>query len=335
MSDKWKKVPKIDLHRHLEGCIRYSTVRELSADLQGLSEEEAHEKAIITSPSQGLAKVFETFWISQRILSSTEVIERITFEACEDAALDGIVILELRYQPSFIQIDHPHLSFADIHQAVVAGVKRAEEKYPTLCVGLIGIIGRNLSIEIAKETTDFMIANKDTFVGADLANVEIGNCCVPFAEYFRQLKQAGLGITIHQGEEGDPEKVRDAIEQLGADRIGHGIQIAKSQETLKFVVDKGTPLEISATSNYIVGVIDSLDNHPVNILRDAGVNVTINTDDPVILGEYTLSSEYAMLEEKHQWTLEDFKRANAVSFAASFIPIERKSKYWSPEAFVL
>jgi adenosine deaminase len=195
LASKWKKLPKIDLHRHLEGSIRYSTVKELSTDLAGLSDAEAYEKSIITSPSCGLAKVFETFWIAQRILSTAEVIERVTFEACEDAANDGVAILELRYQPSFVQIDHPHLSFTEIHKAVLAGVNRAETAFPTLCVGLIGIIGRNLTIEIAKETTDFIIENKDTFIGADLANVEIGNSPVPFAEYFQRIKQAGLGVT--------------------------------------------------------------------------------------------------------------------------------------------
>jgi adenosine deaminase len=84
-----------------------------------------------------------------------------------------------------------------------------------------------------------------------------------------------------------------------------------------------------------VGVVESLESHPISMLRDAGVNVTVNTDDPTIFGGYTLSSEYALLEEKHNWSLEDFKKANSIAYAASFIPEEKKSKYWSADAFVL
>lgn len=195
MSSKWQKVPKIELHRHLEGSIRFSTLHELAEDLQGKGEEEAKAMSLVTSPSSGLAAVLESFWRGQKIMNTPENIERITFEACEDAALDGITILELRYQPSFIQIDHPHLSFNVIHKAILSGVKRAEEKYPKLCVGLIGIIGRNLPIEVAQETTEFILENKDTFIGADLANVELGNDCKNFAIYFKKLKDAGLKIT--------------------------------------------------------------------------------------------------------------------------------------------
>lgn len=191
---KWQNVPKIELHKHLEGAIRFSTVYELSEELQGLSIEEARHKAMIFSPSTGLEKVFETFWVTQKILKTTEIIERISFEVCEDAVKDGIVILELRYQPSYIQINHLDLTFTQIHQAILAGIKRAQEKY-NICVGLIGIIGRNLTKEVAEQTTTFIIENADTFVGCDLANVELGYDCTIFTEYFRRLKEAGLHVT--------------------------------------------------------------------------------------------------------------------------------------------
>jgi len=334
-AEKWRKVPKIELHCHLEGCIRLKTIQEFTEELQGLSDEELYAKLTITSPAGGLQHIFDTFIWAQKIFSTKEIIERVTFEVCEDAALDGVVILELRYQPSFIQFYHDKLTYDDIHSSILAGIKRAETKYPQLCVGLIGIIGRNLPIDIAKKTTDFMCQNKDTFIGADLANVEIGNDCVPFADFFNQMKSSGLHVTIHQGEEGDPEKIKDAVERLGAERIGHGIQSHTSQGVIDFLKERNIPLEVCPTSNFVVGVVDSLESHPINKLKGAGLRITINTDDPVVFGVYTLSDEYALLEQMHGWTFEDFKQANLHAFEASFLPMEKKSKYWSEEQFIL
>lgn len=193
--DKWVHLPKVELHRHLEGSISFGTLWELSEDLKDLSEEEARKLALTYAPSSGLAAILETFWRGQKLMNTPERIERITYEACRDAAVDGVTILELRYQPSFIQIGHSHLSFAVIHESVVQGVSRAEKDFPRLCVGLIGIIGRNLTKEIAEETTNFILEHRETFVGVDLANVEIGNCCKNFAPMFQRLHEAGVAIT--------------------------------------------------------------------------------------------------------------------------------------------
>jgi adenosine deaminase len=139
--------------------------------------------------------------------------------------------------------------------------------------------------------------------------------------------------SVHQGEEGDPETIRDAVEHLHARRIGHGIQAAKSESVMSFLRERGIPLEVSVTSNYIVGVVPSIAEHPITTLRDNGLLVTINTDDPVLFGDCTLSSEYHLLETQHHWTREDFKNANRIAFNASFIPESRRALFWSEELF--
>jgi adenosine deaminase len=182
--------------------VRLSTVVDLTPELHDINDpDEQKKRVLILTPEEGLEAIFEKFWVTQKILATPQVVERVAYEACEDAAQDGVRILELRYQPSFIQLNHPDLTMQEIHDSIVNGCKRAMEMYPWFYVGLIGIIGRNLSMEIAEETCELVIKNRDTFIGMDLANVESFDC-IPFAPLFKRVKEAGLHVTIHQGETG-------------------------------------------------------------------------------------------------------------------------------------
>jgi len=128
------------------------------------------------------------FWNMQACFDSVENIERLTFEVCEDSYNDGVRLLELRYSPKFIQINHDNLSISEIHSAVVKGIKRAQSKY-SIGVGLIGVIDRNKPLEEAKESIDFMIEHKSDFIGVDLANDEQNFDAQPFAELFKKAKK--------------------------------------------------------------------------------------------------------------------------------------------------
>ena len=231
-----QNIPKVELHCHLELCFRHETLVELGPSI-GVdvpkSYEEFRKSWLITEPMKDLASVLDRFLTIQKFWSSEEAIERLTFEACEDAFKQGVRILELRYAPTFIRMNHEHLSFEKIHQAILKGAQRAEQL--GMAVGLIGIIQRTRPLEEAKEISDFIIANQDSFIGIDLADAEVGFDCVPFAPIFQKAKEARLRVTVHSGEEDVPEAptfVRNAIDQLGAERIGHGLQIIKSKEMI-------------------------------------------------------------------------------------------------------
>ena len=327
-----RQIPKVELHRHLECSLRPSTLRELlSVNGHPVPEEkEAFAKMyLVTEPMDDLEAVLGKFLATQTVLSTEDVLERIAYEAVEDAYLDGVRILELRYAPTFVQQGHEQLSFDRIHAAIVRGTNRAKAKFP-IAVGLIAIIQRILPFEDGQKVAEFAIANKDTFCGLDLADNEVGFDSKKFAPLFQKAKQAGLHITVHSGEAdvpGSPEFVRDAVEVLGAERIGHGVQIHQSKDMISFMISRGIPLELCPTSNWLTHAVSALDKHPFKQLMDQGVKVTINSDDPGVFG-IDLSNEYRVLHEGLGLTLEDFTRCNDVAAAASFIPLAERQKVW-------
>lgn len=330
-ADELKRLEKVELHRHLEGSLRLSTLLELapSVGIEVPKDFTAQaEKFLVTSQMKDLVSVLNKFWMTQSVLSSDEILTRITYEAIEDAYLEGIRILELRYSPTFIQKNHEHLSYQQIHQAIKRGVKLAE-KMP-IAVGLICILQRTLPLDVNERICHFAIDNKDSFIAIDLADDEDALPARDFEKIFLTAHRAGLPITIHGGESQSataPQNVIDAIEILGAQRIGHGVQIVKNMQALNLVREKNIPLELCVTSNWLTHAVPSVGAHPFKKLMHAGILTTINSDDPGIFG-IDLTHEYSLLQETHGFLLADFERCNDIAAQASFIPLIKRQKHW-------
>lgn len=326
------KMPKAELHRHLELSLRHSTIRELAPQvgIELPSDEAFAERFLIKEPMQDLGSVLNKFLDTQKLLGSEQILERIAYECCEDAyKIEGIRILELRYAPTFVRQNHEYLSFAQIHQAIVKGIQRAEKDFP-IAVGLLCIIQRILPVEEAEAVTDFAIENKDSFLGLDLADNEVGFDSKPFAPFFARAKKAGLGITVHSGEANvakAPRYVRDAIDYLGATRIGHGVQIYRDPEMMDYVKAQGVVLELCPTSNWLTNAITNLKKHPIRELKNYGVLTTINTDDPGIFN-IDLNHEYRLLHRELGFSLDELAECAQVAAQASFIPTEKKQRVW-------
>lgn len=322
---------KAELHRHLELCLRPDTIWELAPQF-GIplkSQREFQERFMILEPMKDLGTVLNKFLDTQKLLANEEILERISFEACEDAFKnDGIRILELRYAPTFIQLGH-QLTFEQIHEAIVRGVRKAEAQYP-MAVGLIATVQRILPVAEGKKVIDFAIAHKDTFVGVDLADNEEGFDSKPFAPLFLKAQSAGLGITIHSGEAPHPKApkwVMDAVEVLHAVRIGHGVQIIQSPEVMAQIRDRGVVLELCPTSNMLTNAIPDLKQHPLRKLMEAGIKVTVNTDDPGIFNT-NLNREYRIAHEILGMTLAELDVCSQTAAEASFIPKAKRAKVW-------
>lgn len=328
-----KNLPKIDLHRHLDCSMRFSTMLEIATDLKidfPQNEQQQKEFFLVTKPMTNLESVLNKFLTAQRLLFSEEILERLAFEACEDAYLDGVRILELRYAPTFITSRHPHLTFEKIHNAFLKGTQRAIQKYP-LATGLICIIQRTLSLAEAERVMDFAIENKNTFIGVDLADNEIGFEPAKFQKLFSKAKNAGLHITIHTGEAPDTNSEKwmiDAIELLGAERIGHGVQSVHSPKVISLLKEKNITLEICPYSNYLTQAFKTFEENPLKKLKNLGVPVTLNSDDPGIFNS-VLSDEYEIAQKYLDFNLMDFSECNQTAFNASFIPFVEKAKIWS------
>ena len=322
--------PKVELHRHLDLSMRSSTMREIAPTVGiPVSDDQAfQEHFLITEPMQGLDSVLNKFLNAQKLLHSAEVLERITYETIEDAYNEGIKILELRYAPTFIQ-ESCHLSFDKIHQSICQGRQKAEKDFP-IAVGLICTVQRILPVSRAKEVVDFAIAHKDAIIGLDLADNEVGHDSRPFAPLFLKAKAEGLGITIHSGEANVPDApyyVRDAIDHLGADRIGHGVQIHHDLKVMDYVKEKDVVLELCPTSNWLTRAVPSKEQHPFRKFFDYGIKTTINSDDPGVFG-IDLTNEYHLLAEFYRFNENEFTRCNDYAAAASFIPLHKKQAVW-------
>lgn len=290
------------------------------SQFSGLSDDHLLSLAQIRSPDT-LSNVLSRFMTTQSAISSVEVVERIAFEAVEDAWNDQIVLLELRYSPGFMCLNHPGMTMTDVHLAVVRGVARAlnlEDIRGRMSVGLIGIVDRHLSwAEKAAEMAVICEHAKD-FVAVDLANEEGGFNPEEYRDLVNMARAQGLRVTVHAGEGTSPAPVLGSIEHLGAERIGHGVSISSDPSAMLSVSSKDVLLEVSLTSNVYTSVAPSYAAHQLRTLLDGNVKVALCTDDPGIFGDITLSQEYEAAVTSCSVTIEELKQMNRWAFEKSF-----------------
>jgi adenosine deaminase len=331
-----REIKKVELHRHMEGSIRLETLIDAAAlvgvKLPTTDLKELRRHALVLEPMRDLLSVLNKFWLFQSVLGSPEVIKRMAYENVIDAYNDGIRVLELRYAPAFISKGHSNLTYEMIHAAVCEGVTQAEEELgeDAIAVGLICILNRDIDHGEAEKTLDFILKYRDTFVGLDLAGDELASRSTVYKKHFLRAKREGVKITVHAGEANvplAPQFVRESILELGALRIGHGVQIIHDQTVIDLVRERGIVLELCPTSNVLTNAVPSIKDHPIRKLREMGVKVTLNSDDPHIFG-IDLTHEYEVLRRELKFSDEEFAQMNETALKASFIPEEKKNRVW-------
>ena len=327
-----RSMPKVELHCHLELAIRQTTLKRFALE-RGYAvadDEKFAEAFLIQSPMGELPSVLHKFLNTRDVLDSADCIEQVTFEVCEDMYIQSNVrILELRYAPSFLLDKHTHISADALQEAVQRGVTRAEAMYP-IAVGLICILQRTKSVEDNAYWVDFALNHKNDFLALDLADNEVDFDPEPFIPLFRRAKAGVLGITVHAGEPrvaGISKNITTAIESMGADRIGHGLQAIEDPKVIDLLVRTNTPLELCPTSNWLTGACDGLHAHPIKALFEAGVQTTINTDDPGIMIT-DLNREFQHVRMHQGFTPEQLQQCVHWAHAHSFIPAAKKDAVW-------
>jgi adenosine deaminase len=325
-SDLWNMLwgwPKIELHRHLEGSIRLTTLievaREFDIPLPAYNVDQLRPYVQVTDDNDAsMASFLSKFDVLRKFYCSMDIIERIAREAVEDAARDNVKYMELRFTPHALARQNNY-SYEDVIARVCEAVHRAEGDFGTR-VRLIVSVNRHESLEIAARALDAALATQRCeIVAMDLAGQESGYSARPFRPLFQRAKAAGLFITVHAGEWEGPHNVREAIEELGADRIGHGVRSVEDSRVVQLVRERDVTLEVCPTSNLQSGVVASPDQHPLIDLTYLGVPTTINTDDPSISG-ITLTDELALVHVGLGLSLDVIKH-NIVSAAHdAFLP---------------
>ena len=289
-------LPKVDLHRHLEGSLRLQTLLQLahksSITLPSPGNAASLSRLVQIQPDETLT--FENFLAKFSTLRmfyrSPEVIERVTREAIQDAASDNIRYLELRFTPVALSRAEG-FPMGDVMDWVCEAARDSAHEFG-INVRLIASVNRHEPIELAEQVVALSLERKHQgIVGLDLAGNEVHFPALSFADLFKDARQAGLLITIHAGEWGGPENIRAAIEKFHADRIGHGVRILEDPAVLAIARERQIPFEVCLTSNYHTGFVSDLAQHPALAMLAAGLNVTFNTDDPSI-SQITLTDDY-------------------------------------------
>jgi len=326
--NKYFSLPKVELHRHLEGSLRLSTMLDVARqhgvtvpvsvlNLSGLVQVQDQDPLTFNN----FLKKFQTLRLFYR---SPEVIHRITREAVEDAAKDNIRHLELRFTPVALSRAEG-FPLHDVMDWVMDSAAEAAKKYK-IKVGLIASVNRHESVELAEQVAWLAVEHvRNGMVGMDLAGNEAEFSSLPFAGLFKEARQSGLHITIHAGEWGPAKNVREAIEDLGAERIGHGVRVMEDGDVVALAREHGTVFEVCVTSNYQSGVVTTLNEHPMPRMLDAGLKVTVNTDDPSV-SRITLAHEYQRVTEDLKVPLDTLKQCVLTAAQSAFLNDAEKKK---------
>jgi adenosine deaminase len=276
----------MDLHRHLDGNIRITTILDLAhqhgIELPGSDVETLRPFVSITEPAPGLMAFIEKFHWSVGVLADPAACHRIALENVEDAKNEKLDYMELRYSPWFMAGAF-HLDPRAVVEAVAAGVEEGRKKFGVK-IALIGILSRTYGEEIAWKELEALLSCRGELVALDLAGDEANFPARLFKKHFTRARDAGLHITVHAGEAAGPESIWDAIRLLGAERIGHGVSAIEDPALLDFLLERRIGLECCPTSNVQTSTVPDYQSHPLRQLLEKGILATINTDDPGISG---------------------------------------------------
>ena len=265
----YKSIKKIELHLHLDGCVRVSTAEKL------LKKENLESEMTVQNDNQNLSQYLEKFDIPNQIMQSKENLELISRELVEDLKKDRVIYAEVRFSP--LLHTKGGLNFHEIIDSILKGLQD-----DSLKTNLILCMMRNASLDDNMKVIDIahQYLNKGV-VGVDLAGDESKYSTSMFLPLFNKIKELNIPLTVHAGEASTPDNILDAIHG-GADRIGHGIRLIDDEHILAIVKQKKIPLEICLTSNVQTKAVPSFSEHPIKKLVDQGILVTINTDNRTV-----------------------------------------------------
>jgi len=282
--DSLSQMPKIDLHRHLEGSVRIVTLvqlaKQIGLEVNSLSDLSAKVQIHPTQPFT-LDNFLSKFAFLRKFYQSKEIIQRIAQECIEDATLDNLKYLELRFSPSALTANN-QFKFEDVISWILEVIS-AEASSSDLIVRSIVSINRHEPVEkaeaIFREASQF---KSQGLVGFDLSGDESNFQAAPFAYLFQEAKKENFKVTIHAGEWGPAANILQAIEEFKADRIGHGVRILEDEHVLGIAKKLEIPFEVCIKSNIHSGIVGINSEHPIKRMISSGLKVTLNTDDPSI-----------------------------------------------------
>ncbi len=320
-----KKFPLIDLHRHLDGSVRLQTILDLGKQhnlpLPAWDLETLRPYVQVMTAQPGIMAFIERFKWMTEILVDYDACRRISYENVLDAKAEGIDYIELRFSPLFMAQAHS-LESASICAAVVDGIHQGKEE-TGVKVNLIGILSRHFGPREAMHELNSLLAHKTDFVALDLAGDEANFPGELFVDHFRIAHDAGWQITVHAGEAAGAESIWQAIQDLGAVRIGHAVRLFGDPGLADYVIENRIGLEANLTSNVQTSTVPSYAAHPLKAMLEAGMLATINSDDPGI-SNITLPYEFEVAAPKAGLSKAQILQAQKNALEIAFLTEEEK-----------
>jgi len=323
----FQKLPKTDLHVHLDGSMRVETIIDL-AEKQGVTlpapDAEGLRKVLRFGSNYGsLVEYLKTFDVTLSVLQTEESLFRAAYELAEDAARENVRYMEVRYSPML----HTRrgLRLTTVIEAVLAGLRSAREKFGIESnIIVCGI--RNISPESSLEMAELAVAYKNRgVVGFDLAGAEYDHPAKHHKDAFQLVRDNNINTTIHAGEAYGPESIAQAIHVCGAHRLGHAVRLRENGDLLHYVNDHRIPIECCPSSNVQTGAVRDLSAHPIKLYYNLGLRVTVNTDNRLVT-DTSVSKELWLCHTKMGLNVADIKSIIVAGLKSAFIPFHVKQQ---------
>jgi len=322
-----QRLPKTDIHCHLDGCVRPRTMLEL-ADAQGVklpTRNLAKLTRILQAGkrTRNLGDYLRIFDYTLSVLQEKDALYRVAFELAEDCAAENVRHLEVRYSP--ILHRKKKLSFEDIVDPVIAGLNDAGRKHG-VSTGVIICGIRSLNPKYSLALAELAVAYKGKGVLAfDLAGQEKDYPAKPHRAAFQLILKNNINSTVHAGEAFGAESIGQALHYCGAHRIGHGTRLREDPDLMRYVNDHRIPLEVCLSSNIQTRTVRDIREHPFHFYFRQGLRVTLNTDSRLISGT-SVTNELALATRAFRLSPYEVKKIIINGFKSAFIPYADKAR---------
>ncbi|MEP6989723.1 MAG: adenosine deaminase [bacterium] len=319
-----RRLPKAELHCHLDGSLRPSTMIELGLQLDRpmpAPDAESLREYMTVDDARNLEDYLERFAITLSVMQTDAALERIAYELAEDAAADGVRYIEVRYAP--VLNVREGLSLEQAVEAPLRGLARAEADHGVKGRVIVTAI-RNMAPSVSQELAELAVAYRHRgVVGFDLAGGEAGNPAKAHRHAFDYARSHDLACTCHAGEGDGAESVRQAVHVCGVHRIGHATRLIEDTSLTDYCNDRRIALEICLTSNVQTHAAESYASHPFRAYYDRGLNVVLNTDNR-LMSDVTLTDEYLHAAEALGFGFDELARVALNGFESCFLPHEER-----------
>jgi adenosine deaminase len=320
------RLPKTDLHCHLDGSLRLDTVLDLAKQqkvkLPTFDRGELFGLLYAGEHVESLDDYLRAFDITLSVLQQEHALERVAYELAVDAHAENVRYIEVRYSP-LLHV-REGLRPTQVVEAVLRGLRTAKRELG-IRYGVILCAIRSLSPDQSLRIAELCVAFKNRgVVGFDLAGSEINFPAKVHREAFQLVIDNNINCTAHAGESFGPDSVHQAIHKCGAHRIGHGTRLVESGDLLNFVNDHRIPLEVCPSSNVQTRAAASWEAHPVDFFVDYGLRVTINTDNR-LMSDTTVTKELHLCHKYFGWSLATIKEIIISGFKSAFMPYREKA----------